>query len=195
MPTITQTGRQENRVLYLSRRCLASRGRLAPFGPLSIMRCTSHSCGSRARVLPMPLTRVLRLLLKISVAALITLVLLETVTRVVWWQRDCLSFQDREICLLPYPILTPAHLGILDNFEQLERDGKNFDRFDPVLGWSVRPNSHTVENGTPYEFNDIGVRADRAYAPEPHRVSHGSGYSVLPSHTPTTWRCATPGRS
>jgi hypothetical protein len=46
----------------------------------------------------------------------------------------------------------------------MEKEGKNFDQFDPVLGWSIRPGSRIVENGTAYEANDIGARADRPYA-------------------------------
>ncbi len=115
----------------------------------------------------MDLTRLPRFLPKLVVVLLITFFLLEAAARVVWRQRDCLSLSGTELCLLPYPILTAAHLEILDNFVQLEEAGKNFNQFDPVLGWSVRPDSRTVENGTPYESNDIGVRADRSYAPVP----------------------------
>jgi hypothetical protein len=117
---------------------------------------------------PTPLPRLLRTLVKIGIVSLITLLLLEVAARVVWRGRDCLPLQDnREICLLPVPLLTAQHLQILDTFAALEAGGKNFDRYDPVLGWSIRPNSRTVENGTPYESNDIGVRAERSYALQP----------------------------
>jgi hypothetical protein len=85
----------------------------------------------------------------------------------VWWQSECLFVQDRALCLLPIPILTVEQRHILDVFEQREREGKNFDQFDAVLGWSIRPNSRVVEEGTPYESNDIGVRAERSYTPLP----------------------------
>lgn len=115
-----------------------------------------------------PLTRMLRSLAKIGIVLLITLLLLEVAARLVWRARDCLPLQDnREICLLPVPLLTARHLEILDRFEALEQAGENFDRYDPVLGWSIRPNSRTIEDGTPYESNDIGVRAERTYALEP----------------------------
>ncbi len=106
----------------------------------------------------------MRLPLQASVVITITFALLEISTRLVWWQRDCLALQDRMICLLPAPILTDEQREILEIFEQREREGKNFDQFDPVLGWSIRPNSRTIENGTPYESNEIGVRAERSYA-------------------------------
>ena len=112
----------------------------------------------------MRVARLPKVLLRVGAMLIITFVLLELAARVVWWQRDCLSLADKELCLLPYPILTAAHRQILDTFAQLEKEGRNFDQFDSVLGWSIRPNSHTVENGTPYESNDAGVRADRGYA-------------------------------
>jgi len=107
------------------------------------------------------------LVLQATGVMLITLVLLELSTRLVWWQRECLFLQDRTLCLLPLPILTAEQRHVLDAFEQREREGKNFDQFDAVLGWSVRPDSHTVEDGTPYESNEIGVRAARSYALTP----------------------------
>jgi hypothetical protein len=115
----------------------------------------------------MNLTRLLRFLPKIAAMLLITFLLLEVAGRAVWRQSDCVSLSKTELCLLPYPILTSAHLEIINNFVQMEKAGKNFDQFDPLLGWSIGPNSRTVENGTPYESNDIGVRADRSYAPVP----------------------------
>ena len=116
----------------------------------------------------MLLNRLLRSLTASLIILLITLLLLEVVTRVVWQGRDCVPLQDgREICLLPYPILSARHLEILNRFEALEREGKNFDQYDPVLGWTIRPDSRTVEKGTPYESNSIGVRAERDYAPQP----------------------------
>ncbi|MGQ9786542.1 MAG: hypothetical protein ACUVSJ_08790 [Anaerolineae bacterium] len=95
---------------------------------------------------------------------LITILLLELSARLLWWQRECLSLQDRMLCLLPLPILTAEQRHVLDLFEQREREGKNFGQFDAVLGWSIRPNSYIVEDGTPYESNEIGVRAKRSYA-------------------------------
>jgi hypothetical protein len=111
----------------------------------------------------MNLDRLFRSCLKIAIIAFITLALLEAAARVIWWQSDCLSLSNKELCLLPYPILTPAHLAILYNFDDMEKQGKNFDQFDAVLGWSIRPSSRIVEGGTAYEANDIGVRANRPY--------------------------------
>lgn len=113
------------------------------------------------------LPRWISLALQVTGVVLTTLVLLEISARLVWWQRECLLLQDRTLCLLPLPILTAEQRHVLDAFEQREREGKNFDQFDAILGWSIRPNSYIVEDGTPYESNEIGVRAERSYALTP----------------------------
>ncbi len=116
---------------------------------------------------PLQLSRWMRSALQAAGVMLITIVLLELSARLVWWQRECLLLQDRALCLLPLPILSAEQLHVLDVFERREREGKNFNQFDAILGWSIRPNSYTIEDGTPYESNEIGVRAQRSYAPTP----------------------------
>lgn len=113
------------------------------------------------------LSRWMRSALQVIGVVWITVMLMELSARLVWWQRECLFLQDRRLCLLPLPILTAEQRRVLDIFEQREREGKNFDQFDATLGWSIRPNSYVVEEGTPYESNDIGVRATRSYTPTP----------------------------
>jgi hypothetical protein len=123
--------------------------------------------GSHRTELQMMLSQLFKFLLKLGLILLITLVLLELVAQVIWWQRDCIVLSGKELCLLPDPLLTGTHLEILNHLEQAEKEHSNFDQFDPVLGWSIRPGSQTVENGTLYESNDIGVRARRTYSPTP----------------------------
>jgi hypothetical protein len=127
----------------------------------------SEPMSSIVQMPPAQSSRWLRLALQVAGMVLITVVLLELSARLVWWQRECLLLQDRTLCLLPHPILTAEQRHVLDIFEQREREGKNFDQFDATLGWSIRPNSFVVEEGTPYESNEIGVRATRSYDPTP----------------------------
>jgi len=115
----------------------------------------------------MAMRQLLSLLAKVGAVLLVTLLLLEGLAQAVWWQRDCVVLSEKELCLLPYPILSESHLEILSNLEAAEREGSNYDQFDPILGWSVRPGSSTVKDGTPYESNEIGVRARRSYTQIP----------------------------
>jgi hypothetical protein len=105
-----------------------------------------------------------RLLAKIGTILLITLVLLEVAAQVVWWQGDCVSLSDKELCLLPRPLLTEEQLEQLD---ALENDDNLYHQFDPVLGWSIRPGRRVIYDGAHYQSNDLGIRANRDYAPTP----------------------------
>jgi hypothetical protein len=101
-----------------------------------------------------------KLIAKLGAMVLITLVLLESAAQFVWWRRDCVSVSGKDLCLLPDSLLSPAQLSSLQDLEQAE--GRYY-QFDPLLGWSVKPNSRTMEDGHLYASNDAGVRALRHY--------------------------------
>jgi hypothetical protein len=103
-------------------------------------------------------------LIKIGLVGLVTWVLLEAVSRLIWGGHDCAKLLTRETCLLPAPLLTEDQLEALDN---LASDKKTYYRFDPVLGWSIRPSVSTEHNGATYTSNAIGIRALRDYTPHP----------------------------
>jgi hypothetical protein len=102
----------------------------------------------------------IKLLTKLGSVLLITLVMLEAAAQAVWWRRDCISVSGKDLCLLPYPVLNPAQLRALQDLKQAE---DHYYQFDPLLGWSIKPNSRTTEDGHLYASNDIGVRALRHY--------------------------------
>jgi hypothetical protein len=95
----------------------------------------------------------------------VTLVMLELASRVFWAGEDaCAHLFGQEICLLPRPILSAEQLGILN---QLIEDQETYTQFDPVLGWSIRPDRKVEHQGATYTSNSIGIRALRSYSPEP----------------------------
>ena len=102
----------------------------------------------------------IKLLTKLGSVLLITLLMLEAAAQLVWWQRDCISVSGKDLCLFPYPVLSPAQLRALQDLEQAEG---HYYQFDPLLGWSIKPNGRTTEDGHLYASNDIGVRALRHY--------------------------------
>ena len=65
--------------------------------------------------------QLLSLLARVGAVLLVTLLLLEGLAQAMWWQRDCVTLSGKELCLLPYPILTESHLEILSNLEAAER--------------------------------------------------------------------------
>jgi hypothetical protein len=105
-----------------------------------------------------------RSLLKIVLSLFITLALLEAASSVIWLGQDCISFSGKEICLLPRPILEDSQIADLD---RLINDPQTYYQFDPVLGWSIRPNRSAEQEGAIYTSNSIGIRALRSYAPRP----------------------------
>ena len=66
--------------------------------------------------------QLLSLLAKVGAVLLVTLLLLEGLAQAVWWQRDCIILCGKELCLLPYPLLSESHLEILSNLEAAERE-------------------------------------------------------------------------
>jgi hypothetical protein len=101
-----------------------------------------------------------KLIAKLGAVVLITLILLEAAAQLVWWRRDCMSVAGKDLCLLPYPLLSRDQLSSLQDLEQVE--GRYY-QFDSLLGWSIKPKSRISEDGHLYASNDIGVRALRHY--------------------------------
>ena len=90
--------------------------------------------------------------------------LLEVTAQVVWWGQDCLEIFDKEVCLLPRPLLTKAQLEQLD---AVENDKSLYHQFDPILGWSISPNRRVFRDGVMYESNGNGIRGQRDYTQTP----------------------------
>jgi hypothetical protein len=109
----------------------------------------------------------LKALGKAALVLMITLAMLEVSAQAVWWGKDCVTLSERELCLLPYPILSQRHIEILAQQEEAEKAGTSYLRFEPDLGWSIRPDSEGTLGGTHYAANEIGVRADRSYSQMP----------------------------
>jgi hypothetical protein len=105
-----------------------------------------------------------RVFFKIVLLFLITLVLLEAVSYAVWWGGDCRTLSGKEVCLLPRPILLDSQIADLN---RLIDDQETYYQFDPLLGWSIRPNRSVENEGVTYTSNAIGIRALRSYSPRP----------------------------
>jgi hypothetical protein len=109
-------------------------------------------------------TMLRRVFLKVVLPLFITLVLLEVVSSVVWLGQDCKTLSGKEVCLLPRPILQDSQIADLD---RLIGDPTTYYQFDPLLGWSIRPDRSVEQDGVTYTSNAIGIRALRSYAPQP----------------------------
>jgi hypothetical protein len=93
---------------------------------------------------------------------IITLVFLELLCQVLCpGKQACANLFGQEICLLPRPILSATQVDILD---RLINDQTTYLQFEPVLGWSIRPNRRVEYQGAIYTSNDIGIRALRSYS-------------------------------
>lgn len=107
----------------------------------------------------------IRLVRDITLIALLILLLLELVVRVIWWNQPMITVFDRQLRLLPLPLVTERQTEILTGW------GNNPNRylqFDPVLGWSIRPNARAEgQDGIIYTANSAGIRSLREYPPEP----------------------------
>jgi hypothetical protein len=101
---------------------------------------------------------------QILLILLITLLLLEGLTRLIWWNKTTVVLFDRPLNLLPLPLLTAEQAQTLTAWSQ---NGDNYVRFDPLLGWSHTPGVSTELAGVRFTANSIGVRSLREYAPEP----------------------------
>ena len=72
----------------------------------------------------------------------------------------------KSLHLLPRPLITPKQINILENWED---NPDRYVQFDPILGWSIRPNAQATIEGQHYTANSSGIRALREYPLE--RVS------------------------
>jgi hypothetical protein len=113
------------------------------------------------------LTGATRFFLKLGGVFLVTWVLLEVVTRLLWLSGNCISVLDKEICLLPRLLLSSHQIAILDQLREREKQGTIHVGFDPILGWAPIPKGHLEIDGILYQSNDIGVRALRNYTKTP----------------------------
>ncbi len=101
--------------------------------------------------------------LKIIGVALLTMLLLEIVARVLWWHDGAVTVQGKPIALLPLPLLSPSQVEILT---QWVAKSDRYVQFDPVLGWSIRPQAKAVQDGAVFTANGAGMRSLREYARE-----------------------------
>jgi hypothetical protein len=95
------------------------------------------------------------------IIALITLVLLELVTRIVWWHRPYVTLFHKKVALLPHPLITERQIEVLNKMS-----GKSdyYIKFDPALGWTIQPNASAEYGGVSYHSNSIGIRSQKEYA-------------------------------
>lgn len=96
---------------------------------------------------------------------LITLLLLEGLTRLLWWQPEqAITLLGRQITLLPWPVLTERQRETLAAWAN---DTQHYVQFDPVLGWSHTPGVVEEFEGVIYTSNSSGVRSTHEYEPIP----------------------------
>lgn len=99
------------------------------------------------------------------VILMVTLVLLEIATRIVFADGRRLELEDqKDIELLPLLLSTPKHQRTLAEWSASPEE--TYLRFDPVLGWSLNPNVSRERDNEVYTTNSIGVRSLREYALE-----------------------------
>ena len=94
--------------------------------------------------------------------AFISWLALEGIAQLVWWGRSCVTLFGKDVCLLPEPLLTLEQKEALEDLKEAR-----YHQFDPVLGWSIRPNSRVENDEILYVSNDIGIRAMRHYDESP----------------------------
>ncbi len=100
------------------------------------------------------------LIFKVGLAIILTLLLLEVITRVVWWNRHVVTLFGRPLTLLPLPLVTEQQAEILAEWTKTP---DSYVQFDPVLGWSIRPNTRAELEGVIYTSNSAGMRSLREY--------------------------------
>ncbi len=94
------------------------------------------------------------------VMAVITVVFLEIATRMIWGGESNITMLGREVSLLPLPLVTQKQVDILVDYYDNE---ESFVQFDQQLGWTIRPNVSTTEDGTTYTSNGNGIRSLQDY--------------------------------
>lgn len=101
-----------------------------------------------------------RLAGRFVVIFMITFLLLELATRLIWWNERTIFLFDKQLALLPLPLLSETQRESLATWAQNEA---NYLQFDPVLGWSIRPDVTAEWEGHTYTSNSIGIRSLREY--------------------------------
>ncbi len=104
--------------------------------------------------------RIVRLVRQVSLMIFLTLLLLELVAQVVWWNRSVVTVFERPLQLLPLPLVSQKHIQILTSWPD---NPDRYVQFDPVLGWSIRPNARAEHDGAIYTANSVGMRSLREY--------------------------------
>lgn len=104
--------------------------------------------------------RAFRFFGKVVFITLITLVLLEIITRLLWSGKTTINLLGRSISLLPVPLVAEEQKSILEGWC---KDNSSYIRYDSVLGWSIRSNVIGEFDGITYTSNSIGVRSLREY--------------------------------
>lgn len=102
----------------------------------------------------------LRFFAKFALFLIFTFLLLEIVTRVIWWNGATVALLDKDITLLPKTLVTESQANIL---EAWSNNVESYEIFDPVLGWSIRPNAVVEKENVVYSSNSIGIRSSREY--------------------------------
>lgn len=94
------------------------------------------------------------------VMGLIPLLLLEIITRVVWWNDRSLTLFNKTVVLLPQPLATASQLAIMDEWAGRT---DTYLQYDAALGWTIRPATTAEWEGSTYTSNSIGLRSNREY--------------------------------
>ncbi len=108
--------------------------------------------------------RLLKGFTSLLVMGLITLLLLELIARVVWWNDRSLTLFNKTVALLPLPLATAAQVAVMDEWAGR---ADTYLQYDAVLGWSIRPDITAEWEGSTYTSNSLGLRSERDYALEP----------------------------
>ncbi len=90
----------------------------------------------------------------------LTLILVEIAARLVWWGQPVVTVFGRDLYLLPLPLATHKHLEILATWQE---NPHRYQEFDPVLGWTIRPNARAEQGDAVFTSNSIGIRSLREY--------------------------------
>lgn len=108
--------------------------------------------------------KILQVTGQIFIVTLITFVLLEVVTWIVWWNNATVTVLGKQITLLPYEVVSAEQLQTLQAWS---KNPNSYIQFDPVLGWTHRPGVSEQLEGVTYTANSVGARALREYVLEP----------------------------
>ena len=100
----------------------------------------------------------IKFLSKVILVAFISWLVLEGIAQLVWWGRSCVTLFGKNVCLLPEPLLTLEQREAIEDLKEAR-----YHQFDPLLGWSIRPNSRVRNDDIIYASNDIGIRSPRHF--------------------------------